>query len=469
MAEQNEEEKSNIEPGFKRDLDEIRKKIEAHFERLASSIEILKGKLLDQLRVIEDIYDRDQQEHKEALDNLEKASECLETNLVVNRLREVLGNSLALFETEKEEIIKKGKAEKKAVCVWNWELEQSLENICSVDIKSRSNTGNTEVSNVGVDREDQTNANANVITNANTNTNGNMNAHASTNTDIDVDITGNGVETLHNNLVNSAVNKGNGLGEMNCPTSLVVTATGVIFAADSNNDRVCVFLPKLDYFFHFGDKITFGKMSYPRGIAVSQDILFVSNSGSDSISCYYLNGEFIKRIGTGGSKIAEFKNPEGLAYDEVDRVLYVCDKGNNRVQAFNNKLDFKREILRNELVKPLSIRTNNSVVVILDEGETCLHYVDKSSFQRTKDIVTRGPEGQVKQPTSFEVSSEGSIYISDPGNDCIAVFQEDGVWLSCIGKDGVLELPHPMGLAWTREGHLLCLCWNDKQQLLELF
>ena len=468
MAEQNEEDKSNIEPGFKRDLDEIRKKIEAHFERLLISIEIIKIKLLDQLKAIEDLYDRDRQERKEALDNLEKASECLENNLVVNRLRELLSNSLALFETEKEEIKKKGK-EKKAVCIWNWELEQNLGSICSLDIKSRSNTENTEVLEVGVDFVDQTNANANANENinANTNTNSIMNAHANTNTNTDVDI--NEVEIFHNNLVNSAVNKGNGLGEMNCPRNLVITPTGVIYATDSNNDRVCVYLPKLDYFFHFGDKITFGKMSYPIGIAVSQDILFVSNSGSDSISSYYLNGEFIKRIGTNGSKIEEFKNPEGLAYDEVDKVLFVCDRGNNRVQAFNNKLTFKREILRNELIKPMSIRTNNSAVMILDEGETCLHYVDKSNYQKTKDIVTCGPEGQVKQPTSFQVSSEGSIYISDPGNDCIAVFKEDGVWLSCIGKDGVLELPRPMGLAWTREGHLLCLCWRDKQQLLELF
>ena len=453
MAEQNEEDKSNIEPGFRRDLDEIRKKIEAHFERLVSSIGILKGKLLDQLRAIEDHYDRERQERKEALGNLEKASECLETNLVVNRLREVLSNSLALFESEKE-IIKKGK-ENKAVCVWNWELEQSLENICSLDVKSRSNTGDTEVLDVGVDFIDQTNTN--------TNTNTNMNAHANTN------VGEKGVDRFHNNLVNSAVNKGNGLGEMNCPRSLVVTPTGVIYATDSNNDRVCVYLPKLDYFFHFGDRITFGKMSYPRGIAVSQDILFVSNSGSDSISSYYLNGEFIKRIGTNGSRTTEFNNPEGLAYDDVDKVLFVCDKGNNRIQAFNNKLTFKKEILRNELIKPMSIRTNNSVVMILDEGETCLHYVDKSNYQRTKDIVTCGPEGQVKQPTSFEVSSDGSIYISDPGNDCIAVFTEDGVWLSYIGKDGVLELPRPMGLAWTQEGHLLCLCWRDKQLLLELF
>ncbi|KAI6660868.1 Tripartite motif-containing protein 2 [Oopsacas minuta] len=437
MAEQIEEDKSNLPLGFKREIEEIRKSIETNFFRLINSIQILRNKLLAHLSEIEDLYDREQRERLEALDSLKKAAIDLESNLAANSLRDVLDNSLALFETEKEVILTKNNIEKNAVCIWNWELERNLENICSLHLESVGNTQvqETQVVDVGVQFEDNTHAD----------------------------------KSFHNKYVNSTANKGNGLGEMNCPSNIAVSKQGVMYVTDSHNDRVCVYLPNLEFLFHFGDKIAFGKMSCPKGIAISNDILFVSNSGSNSISSYNLNGEFVRRIGTKGTKYGEFNHPEGLVFDEESCLLFVCDRDNNRVQAFDRKLEFKKEIYRNELVNPLSIRARDSTVIILDEGATCLHFVNSSNYERIKDIITRGPEGQVLYPTSFEVSSEEFIYVSDSSNDCsIAVFNMEGLKLSSIRNEGKLELLHPMGLAWTQEEHLLCLCWRDKQQLIEL-
>ena len=33
--------------------------------------------------------------------------------------------------------------------------------------------------------------------------------------------------------------------------------------------------------------------------------------------------------------LAEFSRPLGLAYDEINERLFVCDEGNNRVTIFN--------------------------------------------------------------------------------------------------------------------------------------
>ena len=416
---------------FKRELNEIRNSIKFNFSRLQCSIEVLRLTLLDQLKAIEENYDREQQETQEDVESLKKASAILETSLSANRLKGALDKSLAIFESQKEGIIAKRNIEKKAICVWNCELEKSLANICSVKVE-------TVIKETTQVVEEDTAAN-------------------------------NPLSPLHNPPPRSTGNKGNGPGELNCPKNIAVNSAGTVYVTDSNNDRVCVYSANLEFLFHFGEKFTFGKMSYPMGIAISKEELFISNRGSHSISSYDFNGEFVKRVGTRGSKISELDNPEGLAYDETGELLYVCDRGNNRVQQFTKNLEFSKEILRNELKSPVEIRAKVDTVVVLDEGPNCLHFLAKSDYEIIRSIITRGPEGQVKTPIGFEISKEGLILISDPGKNCIAIFDQEGRGLNTIGKYGQTELVHPTGLAWTEKNRLLALCWREKQQLIELF
>ena len=426
---------SNQLTGLKRELSEIRNLIKLNFSRLQCSIEVLKISLLGQLNAIEEDYDREQQETEEDVESLKKASSILETNFTANRLKAVLDKSLAMFECKKEGIIAKRNVRKKATCVWNSELEKSLSYICSVKVETMIKR-NSEV-DVGDNSED-IDSNKPLI-------------------------------SLHQQPPRSTGNKGNGPGELNFPRNIAVNSAGIAYVTDSNNDRVCVYSPNLEFLFHFGDKLTFGKMSYPMGIAISKESIFISNTGSHSISSYNFNGEFIKRIGMRGSKISELDHPEGLLYDEMAELLYVCDQGNNRVQVFTEILQFRKEILRNELKSPLEIRASIDSIIVLDEGSNCLHYLNKSDYEVTRNIITRGPGGQVKNPICFEINQEGLIFISDPGNNCIALFDQEGRGLNTIGKYGPIELVHPTGLAWTEKKHLLGLCWRDKQQLIELF
>lgn len=68
-----------------------------------------------------------------------------------------------------------------------------------------------------------------------------------------------------------------------------------------------------------------------------------SNTGETArISKYSSDGTFIKSFGRPGSGPGEFRTPHGLAFDSQGR-LFVADRGNNRVQIFDQDGNFLEE------------------------------------------------------------------------------------------------------------------------------
>jgi tripartite motif-containing protein 71 len=62
--------------------------------------------------------------------------------------------------------------------------------------------------------------------------------------------------------------------------------------------------------------------------------LLVSDWFNNSIDVFYtMNGSFIKRYGTEGSKDGQFKHPQGICVSPSGQII-VCDEGNHRIQIF---------------------------------------------------------------------------------------------------------------------------------------
>ena len=70
----------------------------------------------------------------------------------------------------------------------------------------------------------------------------------------------------------------------------------------------------------------------PNGVAVTDNIA-VSDSGSDQVKKYSLQGELLSVIGCYGNKNGQFNYPRGLAFNN-NKLLYVVDGQNYRVQVF---------------------------------------------------------------------------------------------------------------------------------------
>ena len=120
----------------------------------------------------------------------------------------------------------------------------------------------------------------------------------------------------------------------------------------------------------------------------------------------------------------EFCSPRSIAIDSETNNIYVCDGGNNRVQVFNESLEFLFT-LSNEMNLPIGICINLNRVYI----------------------------------THIRASS-------------LTVYSTEGKYIQSVGKEGTKELEfiRPNGVAVSTVNNLIYICdwWNNRIQCLNL-
>jgi NHL repeat len=76
----------------------------------------------------------------------------------------------------------------------------------------------------------------------------------------------------------------------------------------------------------------------------SQDTMFVSDGyGNSRVVKILKDGTWVKAVGTHGSGENQFSTPHGISTDAQGNV-YVADRGNFRIQVYDNDLNFKKSI-----------------------------------------------------------------------------------------------------------------------------
>lgn len=79
-----------------------------------------------------------------------------------------------------------------------------------------------------------------------------------------------------------------------------------------------------------------------RKIAVYQNEIFMVDTSTCSVTVFSPEGKILREWGTAGQNPSQFKCPWGIAV--TDFVVYVVDSGNNRIQAFTHEGQFLFEI-----------------------------------------------------------------------------------------------------------------------------
>ena len=120
----------------------------------------------------------------------------------------------------------------------------------------------------------------------------------------------------------------------------------------------------------------------------------------------------------------QFYCPKSIAIDSETNNIYVCDGGNNRVQVFNESLEFLF-YLSNEMNSPHGICIN----------------LDK-------------------------------VYVTQLNANYLTVYSTEGKYIQSVGRYGMeeLEFINPTGVAVSTVNNLIYICdsWNDRIQCLNL-
>ena len=171
----------------------------------------------------------------------------------------------------------------------------------------------------------------------------------------------------------------------------------------------------------------------PIGIAVSKDgIIAVSDRGSNhQVKKYSLQGKFLSVIGNNrGNNNGQFDEPRGLVFSS-NKMLYVIDRGNSRVQVFQQD--------------------------------------DKFAF--TFGSKGYNP-GQFQCPVRIAIDTDNRVLVSDVDGNYISLFSHIGSFISRITCD------RPCAITVSPDGYIIAGCtgennkirvWNPTHQLLHQF
>ena len=169
---------------------------------------------------------------------------------------------------------------------------------------------------------------------------------------------------------------------------VAIAPTGEVVIIDYDNDHVIVLDDKLKLLKLIGQGSGNSRLVYPDGIAVTDNVIAVSDYDSHQVKKYSLQGEFLSVIGCRGNKNGQFNRPMGLAFNN-NKLLCVVDRDNHRVQVFQEDdtfaFAFGSEGNNPGQFQPvrIAIDPNNNVLVI-DRHANCFHvFTDNGQFIQT--------------------------------------------------------------------------------------
>jgi hypothetical protein len=131
--------------------------------------------------------------------------------------------------------------------------------------------------------------------------------------------------------------QGSGPLQFNKPRQVWVASDGFVFVAESDNRRVQVLTPRLDFHAFVGAR----QLTNPAGVCANADVVVVSeNVPAHRIAVLNrADGSLLRRFGAEGRGDGEFDCPLGLCFMSGCRVA-VADYFNHRVSVFSVDGDF---------------------------------------------------------------------------------------------------------------------------------
>ena len=226
--------------------------------------------------------------------------------------------------------------------------------------------------------------------------------------------------------------RGNKFGRV---TDVAIAPTGEVVIVDYVNGCVVVLDDKLNLLKLIGQGSGKSRLVKPYGVAVTENVIAVSDWGSDQVKKYSLQGELLSVIGCLGDKNGQFNAPRGLAFNN-NKLLYVVDGYNHRVQVFqqDDKFAFSFGNRGNnpgqfQCPVRIAIYPNNNVLVT-DYHANRIHLFTHNGQFIIQTINSNRPWAITISPTGYLITShagdDNKIRVWSPTYQLINQFGKKG-------------------------------------------
>ena len=247
-------------------------------------------------------------------------------------------------------------------------------------------------------------------------------------------------------------------------TDVTVTSNDQVLIVDSNNSCVVVLDNKLKLMKVIGQARGNSRLVNPYGIAMTDNVIAVSDQGSDQVKKYSLQGELLSVIGFHGNKNGQFDKPRGLAFNN-NKLLYVVDSSNHRVQVFqqDDKFAFSFGNKRSDPTYALfqwpvkiAIDPNNNVLVTDFDANCIMMFTHNGEYIQT--INSYSPYAITISPTGYLITGHDyghMIRVRSPTYHLINQFGKKG------SKQG--EFGYIFGIAMDSKGTIYVAELDNKR------
>ena len=180
-------------------------------------------------------------------------------------------------------------------------------------------------------------------------------------------------------------------------------------------------------------------ISLPAGVAVDgDDNIYVSDPSSSSLLKFNKEGKLMKVVGRKGTQPGEFSD---LTFMKViNNKLYVCDRGNYRVQILSTELDYMNSFGcygdgDGQFNRPNGIAQDRAgYLYVSDSYNKRVQVFDcKGQFLSTFSKKGAASKG-LYLPCGIAVSSDQFVYVCDHDSNCVSVFKTSGEFVTSFGQ-----------------------------------
>ena len=243
-------------------------------------------------------------------------------------------------------------------------------------------------------------------------------------------------------------------GQFNLPWGVETDKkTDNIYVVDRCNSRVQVFNKEGKYLSQFGTS----KMDEPKCIAISKDILLISEERHKSLLVYDLNGNFIRKISKSGDGKKGLYEPFGIAIDEVTGDIYVCDCTDCCVKIFTKDYSYKTEFGKGiSLLRDIKLTKNN--IYLLSNKSPFLYIFNHDLTHVNSAIVSDSISKHLNAPNSFVIDEAGNFIFPSYSNNNITIFDKQGRLIHKITD----SISKPVGLTLDSKGRVIVVGHNDR-------